>query len=171
MDISRSRFKMTPRWTGTFNSYELVPCLTYTDVLPGDTFKLSSAFVCRMSTPVVPVMDDLYMDVAFYFVPHELILSRSYMSPSTSDSNHSWKAFMGAQDSFLNMPFPDSDIELPSMFIGGNTYVVGGVADCMGNSERSHSRIVSHKLPRSSRVHGRLERELPRSQHRAARRF
>lgn len=132
LDISRSRFRMTPRWTGTFNAYKLVPVLTYTDVLPGDTFKLSSSFVCRMSTPVVPVMDDLFMDVAFYFVPHELILSRSYMSPSTSDSNHSWKAFMGAQDSFLNMPFPDSDIELPYMYIGSSYYVTGGIADCMG---------------------------------------
>lgn len=132
LDVSRSKFDINPRWTGTFNSYQLVPVLTYTDVLPGDTFKLSSSFVVRMSTPIAPVMDDLFLDLAFYFVPHELILSRSYMSPSTNDSNHSWKAFIGAQDSLLNMPIPDSDVQLPYMDIGSTSYVVGGIADCMG---------------------------------------
>lgn len=132
LDISRSRFHMAPRWTGAFNAYKLVPIFTYTDILPGDTFKLSTSFVVRMSTPVAPVMDDLFLDVAFYFVPHELILSRSYMSPSTNDSNHSWKAFIGAQDSLLNMPVPDSDIQLPRLGVSPDSYVVGGIADCMG---------------------------------------
>lgn len=132
LDVSRSKFEMSPRWTGTLNSYKLTPIFTYTDVLPGDTFKLSTSFVIRMSTPIVPVMDDLFLDVAFYFVPHELILSRSYMSPSTNDSNHSWKAFIGAQDSLLNMPVPDSDITLPANLVATNGYKVGGLADCMG---------------------------------------
>lgn len=122
IDISRSKFHMQPRWTGTFNSYELCPIFTYTDVLPGDTFKLSTSFVVRMSTPIVPVMDDLFLDVGFYFVPHKLILSRSYMSPSVDDSNHSWKAFIGAQDSKLNMPIPDGDIELPKFLIEPSGY-------------------------------------------------
>lgn len=135
LDISRSRFKMSPRWTGTFNSYKLVPFFTYTDILPGDTFKVDTSFVLRMSTPVAPVMDDLFLDVAFYFVPHELILSRSYMSPSTNDSNHSFKAFIGAQDSLLNMPVPDSDIELPHVIINSAYYRTGGIADCMGVSK------------------------------------
>lgn len=132
LDVSRSKFEMSPRWTGTLLSYRLTPIFTYTDVLPGDTFKLSTSFVVRMSTPIVPVMDDLFLDVAFYFVPHELILSRSYMSPSTNDSNHSWKAFIGAQDSLLNMPVPDSDVTLPSMRIAATGYDIGGIADCMG---------------------------------------
>lgn len=135
LDISRSRWDMNPRWTGTFESYRLVPILTYSDVMPGDTFKLSTSFVLRMSTPIAPVMDDLFLDVAFYFVPHELILSRSYMSPSTNDSNHSWKAFIGAQDSLLNMPIPDGDVELPSLSISNVTtgrYLTGGIADCFG---------------------------------------
>lgn len=135
LDISRSKFVMNPRWTGSFNAFELVPILTYTDVLPAETDKLRCSMVCRMSTPIVPVMDDLFMDIAFYFVPHELVLSRSYMSPNTSDSNHSFKAFIGAQDSLLNMPVPDSDIELPHMVIHDDVsypYRVGGLADCMG---------------------------------------
>lgn len=132
LDVSRSKFDMHPRWTGTFNAFQLCPIFTYTDVLPGDTFKLSTSFVVRMSTPIAPVMDDLWLDVAYYFVPHELILSRSYMSPSTNDSNHSWKAFIGAQDSLLNMPIPDSDVTLPHMEIVNGTYRTGGIADCMG---------------------------------------
>lgn len=147
LDISRSRFHMAPRWTGAFDAYKLVPIFTYTDILPGDTFKLSTSFVVRMSTPVAPVMDDLFLDVAFYFVPHELILSRSYMSPSTNDSNHSWKAFIGAQDSLLNMPVPDSDVELPHALIYGNNYAEGGIVDCMGIPQFSGNYYINALAP------------------------
>lgn len=147
LDISRSKFRMTPRWTGEFDAYELCPILSYTDVLPGDTFKLSTSFVIRMSTPVAPVMDDLFLDVAFYFVPHELILSRSYMSPSVNDSNHSWKAFIGAQDSLLNMPVPDGSIQLPAVLVNASNYVVGGILDCMGVPAASQNYLINCLAP------------------------
>lgn len=135
LDISRSRFYMDPRWTGSFNSWELVPIFNYGDVLPGDTFKFDVSMAIRMSTPAVPVMDDLWLDVAFYFVPYRLVLSRAYMSPSVNDSNSSWTAFVGAQDSLLNMPVPDSGITLPVLGLAKESSTpqrIGGIADCMG---------------------------------------
>ena len=71
LDISRSKFKMPHRWTGTFKPGVLVPILAYSDILPGDTFKLSLASVVRSITPIVPVMDDAYMDIEAFFVPHK----------------------------------------------------------------------------------------------------
>lgn len=137
LDMSRSRFDLSHGWKGTFNTGKLIPCFAYSDVLPGDTFKLSASCVIRSTTPVAPVMDNAFADVYFFFVPHKLTLARETMSPSVNDSNRSWAAFIGAQDSLLNMPLP-SDIELPSISFGQNNgtdefpFASGSLADYLG---------------------------------------
>lgn len=123
LDISRSKFDLSHGWKGTFNTGLLIPCYLQ-EVLPGDTFKLDASCVIRSTTPVAPVMDDAFADIFFFYVRNDQILSRQSMSPSVDDSNHSWKAFIGAQDNFLNMPLP-SDVTLPSIDFGG----VGGGPD------------------------------------------
>lgn len=76
-------------------------------------------------------MDDMEITIEAYFVPHRLILSRKSMSPDVNDSNHSWSAFIGAQDSLLNMPTP-GDVKLPALYVPYSNYVVGSVGDCLG---------------------------------------
>lgn len=117
LDTSRSRFNLSHDWTGTFNTGKAIPFLAYSDILPGDTFKLNCAAVIRGLTPVAPVMGNAYLDIAFFFVPYKDLLSRAMMSPSVNDSNHSWAAFIGAQDSLLNMPLPGNDVRLPGVYI------------------------------------------------------
>ena len=117
LDTSRSRFNLSHEWTGTFNTGKAIPCLAYSDILPGDTFKMKAAAVIRGLTPVAPVMGNAYLDIAFFFVPYKELLSRAMMSPSVNDSNHSWAAFIGAQDSLLNMPLPSNDYRLPGLFL------------------------------------------------------
>lgn len=114
--MSRSVFSMPHKWTGTLNTGKLVPFFSYGDVLPGDTWNVDASFVMRSTTPMAPVMDDAYVDVFFFFTPHKLVLSRAYMSPSTSDSNHSFAAAIGAQDSLLNMPIPQG-VTLPDIVV------------------------------------------------------
>lgn len=65
LDISRSKFDLSHGWKGTFNTGLAVPCLAYSDILPGDTFKLSASCVIRSTTPVAPVMDNAFADVYF----------------------------------------------------------------------------------------------------------
>lgn len=117
LDTSRSRFNLSHDWTGTFNTGKAIPFLAYSDILPGDTFKLNCAAVIRGLTPVAPVMGNAYLDIAFFFVPYKELLSRAMMSPSVNDSNHSWAAFIGAQDSLLNMPLPSNDVKLPGLYV------------------------------------------------------
>lgn len=117
LDTSRSRFNLSHDWTGTFNTGKAVPFLAYSDILPGDTFKLDCSAVIRGLTPVAPVMGNAYLDIAFFFVPYKDLLSRAMMSPSVNDSNHSWAAFIGAQDSLLNMPLPSNNVRLPGVFL------------------------------------------------------
>lgn len=133
LDVSRSRFPLNHNWRGTLNAGRWVPFYTQ-EVLAGDTFKLDANLLLRSSKPASVVMDDATVSVEFFFVPFDLLLSRAYMTPSISDSNRSWRAFFGAQDSLLNMPTP-AEYKLPCIEVwnnSSNAYKVGGLLDCLG---------------------------------------
>lgn len=53
-------------WKGTFNSGYLIPVF-WCPTLPGDTFKLDATFFCRLSTQVLPPMDNIYLDWHFFW--------------------------------------------------------------------------------------------------------
>lgn len=136
LDVSRSKFPLNHNWRGSFNAGEWVPFFTQ-EVLAGDTFKVDANILLRSTTPSNPVMDDATISAEFFYVPFDLILSRSYMTPSTTDSLRSWRYFFGSQDSTLNMPTPANGVTLPTVNIYNNynnsgDYLVGGLADCLG---------------------------------------
>lgn len=131
---SRTKYHMQPRWTGTFKTSQLIPIYADSSIRPGDTVKLNISQVIRGINPVFPVMDDAYLSVECFFVRHKNVLSRTMMTPSVNDSNRSWAAWLGAQDSLLNMPLPDNTLKLPGMFVTQKShtsapYVVGSLAD------------------------------------------
>lgn len=74
IDIERSRFVRSFKHTTTMNSGDLVPFLV-DDVLPGTTLTFDTSFVCRMLTPIHPVMDDAFLDLFYFFVPYRLLWS------------------------------------------------------------------------------------------------
>lgn len=71
LDIGRSKFNRPFNHKTTFKSGKLIP-LYWDEVLPGDTFKVDMAGVVRSITPAVPVMDNSFLDVFFFFVPNRL---------------------------------------------------------------------------------------------------
>lgn len=77
LDISRSKFSRPYTHKTSFKSGELIP-IFYDEVLPGDTFKVRMSSVVRMITPAVPVMDNAFLDVFFFFVPNRI----STMNPN-----------------------------------------------------------------------------------------
>lgn len=136
--MSRSVFNMPHKWTGTCNAGALVPFFSYGDVLPGDTWNVDTSFVLRSTTPMAPIMDDAFIDVFYFFTPHKLVLSRAYMSPSVDDANRSFAAFIGAQDSLLNMPIPEG-VTLPHFVVdfdgsgGGSDESFADDAHCLAD--------------------------------------
>lgn len=71
-DIPRSKFRTEQGYKTTFNSGSLIPF--YVDeVLPGDTFNLRVTSFCRLATPIVPIMDNIYLDYHFWYVPNRLV--------------------------------------------------------------------------------------------------
>lgn len=71
VNIQRSTFDLSHTHKFTMNSGELIPFF-WEEVIPGDTFKIDTKFVRRMLTPVVPVMDNAYLDIFYFFVPARL---------------------------------------------------------------------------------------------------
>lgn len=71
-DIPRSSFDRSSSLKTTMNAGYLVPVFV-DEVLPGDTFNLKMHAFGRLSTPIRPIMDNLYLDTFFFFVPLRLI--------------------------------------------------------------------------------------------------
>ena len=68
-DIPRSRFDRSHGHKTTYDAGFLVP--VYLDeVLPGDTFDVRVTQFARLATPLKPVMDNIYNDIHFFFVPN-----------------------------------------------------------------------------------------------------
>jgi len=67
-DIPRSSFDRSHGVKTTFDAGDLIPF--YVDeALPGDTFNMKSAGFARLSTPLYPVMDNMYMETFYFAVP------------------------------------------------------------------------------------------------------
>lgn len=71
-NIQRSSFDRSFGFKTTFNEGYLIPFFC-DEVLPGDTFKLKTSVLARLSTPIVPVMDNMFLDMQFFFVPNRLL--------------------------------------------------------------------------------------------------
>lgn len=82
-DIPRSSFNRSHGNKTTFDAGYLVPF--YVDeALPGDTFRASLSAFGRLATPIVPIMDNIYLDFFFFAVPNRLLWTN-------------WKKFNGEQ--------------------------------------------------------------------------
>lgn len=82
-DVQRSAFDVMHTHKTTFNATYLIP--VYVDeVLPGDSYRLKMHAFARLSTPIVPVLDNLVLESFFFFVPNRLVWAN-------------WERFMGEQ--------------------------------------------------------------------------
>nr|QJB20844.1 MAG: major capsid protein [Microvirus sp.] len=107
-DIPRSKFNRSTQRKQTFDADYLVP-IFLDEVLPGDTLNLSLTSFARLATPIVPFMDNLYVDYFFFFVPNRLVWDN-------------WQRFNGEQDN----PGDSTDFTIPqaaatSLVVGVNT--------------------------------------------------
>lgn len=119
-EIPRSSFDRSHGVKTTFDSGYLVPVFV-DEVLPGDTFNLQMSLFCRLSTPIKPLMDNMYLDSFFFFVPNRLIWNN-------------WEKFNGQQDN----PGDSTSFLIPTMTSpnpgqgAGHGYAVGTLYDYMG---------------------------------------
>ena len=72
VSIPRSSFDRSHGLKTTLDSGYLVP-IFIDDVIPGDSHNLHMTGFARMATPLKPVMDNLYLETFFFFVPYRLV--------------------------------------------------------------------------------------------------
>ncbi|WNK13941.1 MAG: major capsid protein [Microvirus sp.] len=113
-DIPRSRFSMQTAHKTTFDSGWLIP-IYVDEILPGDTFNLKMTAFARLATPIFPVMDNLYLDSFFFFVPCRLLWAN-------------WKRFMGEQDN----PADSISFVVPQIVSPASGFAVGSLFDYLG---------------------------------------
>src|SRR5260221_13480346 len=111
-EIQRSSFDRSHGFKTTFDSGFLVP-IFIDEVLPGDTFNLKLTAFARLSTPIKPIMDNMYLDTFFFFVPNRLIWTN-------------FQKFMGQQDN----PGDSTSYSVPQMTgPAGNGILSGSLSD------------------------------------------
>ena len=113
-EIPRSRFDTDQTYKTTFDSGYLVP--VYIDeVLPGDDFQLDMTAFTRLTTPLYPVMDNMYLESFFFFVPNRLVWDN-------------WRKMMGEQTN----PGDSTDFTVPQITSPTNGYLVNSLEDYFG---------------------------------------
>lgn len=111
---ARSSFDRSHGVKDAFDFDYLTP-IFIDEVLPGDTFNLTMTSFARLATQVVPVMDNMYIDYFFFFVPNRLVYSN-------------WEKLNGAQDN----PADSISYILPTMPFAANLPDVGTIYDKFG---------------------------------------
>lgn len=116
-DIRRSQFDRSSSVKTSFNVGDVIPFFL-DEVLPGDTFKIKTSKVVRLQTLITPMMDNLYLDTYFFFVPNRLVWSH-------------WKEFNGENTQSAWLPTTEYEIpQITAPATGG--WSIGTIADYLG---------------------------------------
>lgn len=113
-EIPRSSFDRSHGYKTTFNAGYLVPVFV-DEVLPGDTYNVSMTVFARLATPLHPIMDNMFCDSFFFFVPNRLV----------------WTHFVnmfGEQDN----PTDTTSYLVPTITAPAGGYLNGSLYDYMG---------------------------------------
>lgn len=134
-NISRSVFDRSYIYKTSFDEGKLIPYF-WDWIVPGDTMNLRPTEFCRLSTPVVPVMDNLWFETFFFFVPARLLFDH-------------FVNMCGEQDN----PEDSTDYVLPKYTFTANESIIGTQADYLGlgsahfGSSNGETITVKNNLP------------------------
>lgn len=114
-NVQRSKFARHNGYKTTADAGKLF-VFHVDEVLPGDTFEVSTSSLLRMSTPLFPVLDNCYLDYFYFYCPARLLWTH-------------WEEFMGASASAW-----DSDVvyQIPQLKVPEGGFTAGSLADYMG---------------------------------------
>lgn len=118
VEIPRSAFKRDSTYKTTFNAGYLVP-IYVDEVLPGDTFNVHLTQFARLQSPLkYPLMDNLFMDTHFFFVPNRLLWEHWQNCMGERPANHDYEN--------------DTDYLCPTTSAPSGGWSVNSIADYFG---------------------------------------
>jgi hypothetical protein len=113
IDTPRSQFNRSHSYKTTFDASYLIP-FYYDECLPGDTFRGQASLFARMTTPIVPQIDNLYLDSFYFAVPIRLLWDN-------------WEKFNGCRKD----PSDSIDFTVPVIDADGG-FTEGSLEDYLG---------------------------------------
>lgn len=116
VNISRSIISRDHSVKFSFNVGDVVPFMC-DDILPGDTVTIDTSKVVRLQPMVAPIMDEVFLDTYYFFVPYRLLW------------NH-WVNFMG--ENTASAWEPEVEYSVPQVEVPTGGYEAGTIADYMG---------------------------------------
>ena len=114
VSIQRSKFKRDHGLKTTMDAGLLYP-IYIDEVLPGDTHTVRLNAFGRMATPLHPIMDNIFLDTFFFFVPNRLLWDN-------------WEKFCGYQEN----PGDSTDYLVPIMQAPVGGYAEQSIHDYLG---------------------------------------
>lgn len=112
--VPRSQFNRSCGHKTTIDADYIYPVFI-DEVVPGDTFKMRANMFARMATPIYPIMDNLYLDTFFFYVPYRLVWTN-------------FPKFLGEQED----PADSIDYTFPVFDTGTNGAIAGTIWDYFG---------------------------------------
>lgn len=118
MYMKRTKFDRSHVYKTTFDSGRLIPVFV-DEVLPGDTTRMSVNYFARLATPIKPIMDNIYLDWFFFFVPNRLVWehwqnfcfeqedpddSTDYVIPTVTAAANSDNNYVGSLWDYFGLP-------------------------------------------------------------------
>lgn len=117
IDISRSKFDRNSSVKFSGNVGDIIP-FYLDEVLPGDTFQMQTSILARLQTLVAPIMDNVYLDTYYFFVPARLCWEH-------------WKQFNG--ENTESKWIPETQYSIPQITAPADTgWTTGTIADYLG---------------------------------------
>lgn len=125
--IPRSSFNRSHTLKTTFDGGYLIP-IFLDEVLPGDTHSLRASLFGRLATPLKPIMDNMFLETFFFFVPNRLLWDN-------------WQRFNGERDN----PNDSTDYIIPRRNVG--TVTIGTLPDYLGIPAGTFTELQVNDLP------------------------
>lgn len=115
--IGRSKMHIPNTHTGSGNAADLIPIFCDNLIQPGDSVKMKMSSIIRMMTPLVPVMDNAWADIMFFFVPKRLVWDH-------------WQNFWGENDT--EPWIQKTEYSVPKLKAPKNGWTVGSLSEKFG---------------------------------------
>lgn len=114
VSLPRSTFDRSKAYKTTFNAGDIIPIYSNPQ-FPGDTDSVNLSAYARLATPIHPIMDNLYVDVHFFFVPYRLVWEN-------------WEKLQGEQDN----PGDSIDYLVPQITTPTGGFAAESIYDYLG---------------------------------------
>lgn len=128
LEKPRSIFDRSHQVKTTFNVGDLVPVEVWQDVMPGDTIKMNTSVLTRITSALkFPPIDNAYLDYFYFFVPNRLLYE-------------DWEKLMGENDD----PWAQQTIyTIPQIRTPAEGYAKGTIGNQLGIPKRAKNVEIS----------------------------